>query len=100
MNAMMKTNSDTDATVRFRLRNSRRSSNGWAGRNEYTTKLMTSSAPANMVVHTLVAVKVPVSGSDETPYRNRASPGESISMPRKSNDSDGSGLSLGSANAA
>ena len=34
MNAMMNTNSVTDATVRLRLRNSRRSSSGCRGLNE------------------------------------------------------------------
>ena len=38
---------------------------------------------------------MPIAGIDETPNRNSARPGESISMPRKSNDSDGVGLSDG-----
>ena len=33
---------------------------------------------------------------EETPNRNSASPGDISAMPRKSKDSDGSGVSLGS----
>jgi hypothetical protein len=68
--------------------------------NEYHTKPITRSAPASIVAQTLVAVIVPVSGRDETPYRKSARPGDSISMPMKSNDSEGSAASLGSAKKA
>ena len=41
-------------------------------------------------------IALPASGIEETPYRNEARPGESSSMPKKSNVSDGCGWSLGS----
>ncbi len=84
-------------TVRSRFLNSRRSSNGCSGRKECHTKATMSVAPRSIDTQTRGAVKSPpVAGSDDTPNRNSARPGDMSAMPTKSNDSDGSGLSFAS----
>ena len=83
-------------TARLRSRNSRRSSSGCSGRKEWNTKPTIRAMPARAETHTRGAVKSPPSpGSEETPNRNSARPGDISSMPKKSNDSDGTGRSLG-----
>jgi hypothetical protein len=85
------------ATVRLRLWNSRRSSSGCAGRNECQTKAAMRVTPTSIETHTRGAEKSPPSwGSEDTPKRNSARPGDISAIPRKSNDSDGSGESLAS----
>jgi hypothetical protein len=84
-------------TARLRFLNSRRSSSGCSGRNECQTNASISSTPTSMGTHTRGAENSPCSwGSDETPKRNRARPGDISAMPRKSKDSEGSGVSLSS----
>ena len=83
-------------TVRLRFLNSRRSSSGCSGRKACHTKASISRTPTSIDTQTRGALKSPCSpGRLETPKRNRARPGESSSMPTKSNDSDGCGVSLG-----
>ena len=83
-------------SVRLRFLNSRRSSSGCSGRNEWNTKATIRTAPISIGTQTFGAAAVPSPGMEETPYRNSASPGDISAMPRKSNDSDGSGVSFGS----
>ena len=49
-----------------------------------------------METQTRGAVAEPSAGIEDTPKRNSARPGDISSMPMKSNDSEGSGVSLGS----
>ena len=83
-------------TVRLRFLNSRRSRSGCSGRKEWNTNVTISAAPSSIETQTRGAVAVPSAGMEETPNRNSASPGDIRAIPRKSKDSDGSGVSLGS----
>ena len=94
-NAAANRNIVMTVTVRLRFLNSRRSSRGCSGRKEWKTKSTISEAPTSIETQTLGAVAVPSAGMDDTPNRNSASPGDISAMPRKSNDSDGSGVSRG-----
>ena len=59
-----------------------------------------SVAPTSIDTHTR-GVKVSArGGSDDTPNRNNASPGDMSATPTKSNDSDGLGVSFTSARQA
>ena len=51
-------------------------------------------------IHTWLSVNVPRRGTDEIPNSSVANPGDSRSMPMKSNVSDGVGRSLGNTTAA
>ena len=95
-NAAAKRNIVIDDTVRLRCLYSRRSSSGCSGRNACQTNVTISRTPTSIESHTRGAVMSPFScGRLETPNRNRASPGESSSMPTKSKDSEGCGASVG-----
>lgn len=82
-------------TVRLRFLNSRRSSSGCSGRKEWKTNATISAAPNSIETQTRGALAEPSVGIDETPNKNNARPGDISAMPRKSNDSDGSGVSRG-----
>ena len=100
-NAAANMNIMTTETARLRFWNSLRSSSGCSGRKECHTKASISSTPTSIDTHTRGAVKSPPSaGSEETPNRNSARPGDISAMPTKSKDSEGSGLSLSSTNQA
>lgn len=60
-------------TVRLRLANNRRSSNGCSGRNEWKTNSTISAAPASIETHTGGAVAVPSEEMEDTPMRSAGS---------------------------
>lgn len=96
-NATAKMNIAAVDSVGCLFLNSRRSISGCSGRKARSAKSTTNVSPIRPGTITGAAAAVPSVGIGETPNKKSASPGDSNSMPRKSNDSDGLGESFGSA---